>query len=221
MNSYLIDNLLDIIIDYLDTQEYIKLKNLYPKVFTRNRLVKKLTDNIPLNELSIISKSYDYSKEWLDMMRFMEMKQKIKRYDNIKPLYLLGVFNEIVHMYDHIDISRLDSMDQIVNFSTHIFDLGDKVIKSGKQLERNIRANIDIKNIFICTNNNFKIKFKEYLKYDQYTDDDDDDLLYNFELEYSASIMEEIVNNPNFYPLSNLEKYNNKILEITLERLKN
>ena len=61
-NSHLISNLSDIVGSYTDEKTYQNLIKHSPKTFTKSKLVKNLTNDIPLDELVLFSKAHNYAK---------------------------------------------------------------------------------------------------------------------------------------------------------------
>jgi hypothetical protein len=107
ISNNLIGDLTDIMGTYISDGDYTKLMKNDPKVFTKQKLVKNMTENIPLHELILFSKAYNFAKRWKES-RIDEYECKYT-----KPIELVGLFVKYIQIFG--DTLNVEDMNDLCN----------------------------------------------------------------------------------------------------------
>jgi hypothetical protein len=213
MDKYLINNLCDLLGSYIDEKTYQILIKINPKIFTKNKLILNLTENISLNEIILISKSYNYSKEWLKITDHF-----------FGAIDLIGMFIEYIKFFGEYKypekLNELRMYEYIKSRSIHYHNEHDlnierDVSKYKASIKYDMKTNVNISKIFENSTENFKNEFSKLVN----TKLDNNEIVYKFEKYLIYEIYKLMNLDPEFHPFKNIETYSDKLLNMIIESL--
>ncbi len=218
----LIDDLSDIIGSYTDEKDYQTLIKYDPKTFTKDKLVKNLTNDIPLDELVLFSKAYGYAKRWLES----RAEYHNIWYKTVKPIELVSLFIKYIRFYGDIDnVEDFSVLDHIsykrrTNNDSEDIYLVDEIEDTAFMSSTDIMENIDVENIYENSSSKFKNKFEKITGINISDMEEDENLHDHIISKLSSELRSQIIklmdDDPNFHPLKNFKEYQKKLLDLVL-----
>lgn len=203
--KFLIIDLINLIGKYTDQDTYITLINLNDTLFTENKLLKNQLDNIPTDQLKLIAKAYEYSNNFFVNPEY-----------NIFSLFSLGTFIKLIKLYKNLDFNFKDR--KIIHTNDygkddHKMDINEYIIEQTGKNTYDIITNIisfeNLKKLKEDIKDKLKNLYNDLASTNKYNDDDYDVHIDQFIRE---AIIFLLYNDPNFYPLYNLELYTDQII---------
>jgi hypothetical protein len=207
MQNNLISDLENIVGDYTEIKDYEKLIENNPKVHTVEKLRSKITENIPINDLNIISAAYKVAKNW---------NGKSKELDKDYILDLLPIFINLVRFFgpDYNFMNDKKSYQIVISG-------GDRNYTIYNIINRSILININNINLGIIIDINKlskeqKNRILEFYDVENWDEDSSSD--FDFNVNNAIGKLMDI--EPNFHPMTNLKEYKDRLLDIVMENYK-
>lgn len=200
------------------TKTYETLTNYDPETFTKKKLIKNMLDDIPLHDLTVIAKAYKLSKEWEEKREYRPIPENY--------LDIMSIFIRINKLYGDLNFDKIkklriseDSSDPKIRF----ISIDDLIFRIGDDIIDNIKSNINILDIYENLSDGYKTNFILYAeiiieKDTEVISKEDDDRIYEQFIDHFANQVKILSSkNSDFHPLSNLEKYKDKLLKDMIE----
>jgi hypothetical protein len=218
VSKNLLVDLLDVVGAYTDEKTYETLTNYDPETFTKKKLIKNMLDDIPLHDLTVIAKAYKLSKEWEEKREYRPIPENY--------LDIMSIFIRINKLYGDLNFDKIkklriseDSSDPKIRF----ISIDDLIFRIGDDIIDNIKSNINILDIYENLSDGYKTNFILYAeiiieKDTEVISKEDDDRIYEQFIDHFANQVKILSSkNSDFHPLSNLEKYKDKLLKDMIE----
>jgi hypothetical protein len=226
IGNHLIPDLSNVVGSYTDNKTYQTLMENDPKTFTKQKLVKNITEEIPMDELILFSKAYNYAKQWIESRK--EMNEKMSEtsdYETIKPIQLVNIFIKYIKMFgDFNDVTDIDELSNMMysQKEQRIYKeacVEENIEHEAFSIEADIIESIDVdKFMSKYITKDFRDKYEKLLNR-KYQLPEEYDMDYEFKLNLRNSISVLMNTDPNFHPLRNIDNYGNKLLEFILINL--
>lgn len=206
MEAELPPNLENIVGEYCDIDTY-KILILYnPSIHTDSKLRLKCISNISLPNIELLSKAYQYAKDW---SRYSDGEEYFGGVT--EPILFLPNFIDIVRLYGDIDIETFRKSIIFINNEGNTVRTRFSNILDGKLSATNkIIDSIKLNNIADEMSGEQKQILSNYYDIKEI----DEDAILCFSNYFIRQIYVLMKKDPEFHPMSNIKKYQKKLIEM-------